>query len=215
MCIRDREFKHVYVVGMEQNLFPSSMMTGSLSEIEEERRLFYVAMTRAKESLDLSFASSRMRNGQREFNRPSVFLKEIDPQYLDYPLTEEDYSSSEVSYGFSSFGRFGRGSAQGYGRSGAVQYEKRQPTPAVKSATPPRAVSGAVLKDRYDAATFIANRITDFAIGQRIEHLRFGPGQILSLEGNFPDVKAKIQFDEYPEPKIIMLKYSKVRIVRN
>lgn len=248
------EFKHVYVVGMEQNLFPSSMMTGSLSEIEEERRLFYVAMTRAKESLDLSFASSRMRNGQHEFNRPSVFLKEIDPQYLDHPLTEEDYSASEESYGFS-FGRgsysgrgssggfgssagFGRSSGQGYGRSGAVQYEKRQPSPAVKSASPSRvesssravsgvsnatssrvaapsrAASGAVLKDRYDAATFIANRITDFAAGQRIEHLRFGPGQILSLEGNFPDVKARIQFDDFPEPKIIMLKYSKVRIIR-
>lgn len=245
------EFKHVYVVGMEQNLFPSGTVSLGPAEIEEERRLFYVALTRAKETLDLSFASSRMRNGQHEYNRPSIFVKEIDPKFIDNPLNDMDYAASddaaafrnsryggERSSGFGGFAQRGFGSTSSertsgprgssYGRSSEVRYEKRSaapgtarpgvsPAPASRPASPARPVSAsrpatAPMGNRYDEASFIADRINDFKAGQKIEHLRFGPGTILSLEGSFPDVKAKIQFEDFPEPKVIMLKYSKVRI---
>ena len=83
------EFKHVYVVGMEENLFPSNLSTGSLRELEEERRLFYVALTRAKNTLSLSCAQTRYRWGTSTTNAPSRFLKEIEPQCFNKPLQKE------------------------------------------------------------------------------------------------------------------------------
>ena len=85
------EFPYVYISGMEENLFPSFMSGESLESVEEERRLFYVALTRAEKSVTVSYAGSRFLNGKTSACRPSRFLKEIDPQYLDG--TVEDYST--------------------------------------------------------------------------------------------------------------------------
>lgn len=245
------EFKHVYIAGLEDNLFPSGSMVGAIQDIEEERRLFYVAVTRAKVSVDLSFASSRMRNGNHEYNPPSRFIREIDSKYIDKPLDDSDFSAADGGFGHSGFSRFGSRSEGGrsnsygngssysgaarpsynqtqgprgsnYGRSSEVRYEKRSastsPAPAAPAAKVSRPVSStarpapAPVKNRYDENTFVPSRMVDFKIGQKVEHLKFGPGRILEMEGNFPDIKAKIAFDDYPEPKVIMLKYSKVRI---
>ena len=84
------EFPYVYVTGMEENLFPSGGWLLTPQDLEEERRLFYVAITRAKRVVTVSFAQTRMRNGKHESNSPSRFLREIAPQYLDHPLTRED-----------------------------------------------------------------------------------------------------------------------------
>ena len=83
------EFPYVFVTGMEENLFPSGGFLATESEIEEERRLFYVAMTRAKKAVVFSFASTRMRNGKHESNSPSRFVREVDPQYISNPLTAD------------------------------------------------------------------------------------------------------------------------------
>ena len=127
------EFPYVFVAGMEENLFPSATMLSVKSEVEEERRLFYVAVTRAKRAVALSFAGTRMRNGKHESNAPSRFLKEIDPRFLENPLDEEDFDNSGVTHEWGGFGsrftggrlnRFGAGNGS-YGQSSGVQYERR------------------------------------------------------------------------------------------
>ena len=127
------EFPYVFVAGMEENLFPSLSMLSSKNEIEEERRLFYVAVTRAKKAVRLSFAGTRMRNGKHESNAPSRFIKEIDPQYIENPLEDADFDNSGVTHEWGGFGsrftggrldRFGVGGGT-YGQSSGVQYQKR------------------------------------------------------------------------------------------
>ncbi|MBR4227732.1 MAG: UvrD-helicase domain-containing protein [Bacteroidales bacterium] len=220
------EFPYVFVAGMEENLFPSVNMLSSANEIEEERRLFYVAMTRAKKTVALSFASTRMRNGRHESNSPSRFIREIDPKYLANPLRDKDFDLEEEDGGFGGFGShfFGRGGYR-YGSSSSVTYFKErrggagQAQPSVPSrpaqtapaAASRRPVPTAPPASRYDEATFVPSPMRDFSIGQRIEHNRFGPGLILDITGTFPELKAKISFDDYPEPKTILLKYAKMR----
>ena len=98
------EFPYVFVAGMEDNLFPSQSMLLALKDIEEERRLFYVAVTRAGKVVTLSYAGTRMRNGRHESNSPSRFLREIDSKYLDRPIDSEDLSSDGVKREWSGFG---------------------------------------------------------------------------------------------------------------
>ena len=221
------EFPYVYIAGMEENLFPSGGMLASASDIEEERRLFYVAMTRAKKAVGISFATTRMRNGRHESNAPSRFIREIDPKYIANPLKDnafEEDSDDGDDYGFGGFGsRFGRGGVQrgpsSYGRSSGVTYFKRpEARPAARPAVPQssprpafRPSAPAQAAPRYDESTFVPSPMRDFSVGQRIEHNRFGPGRILDITGSFPELKAKIAFDDYPEPKTILLKYAKMR----
>ena len=219
------EFPYVYIAGMEENLFPSGGMLASASDIEEERRLFYVAITRAKKAVEISFAATRMRNGRHESNAPSRFIREIDPKYIANPLRDsafEDDLEDGDGYGFGGFGsRFGRGSVQRgspYGRSSGVTFFKQErregARPAPRPAVPEparRPTPAAPPASRYDESSFVPSPMRDFTVGQRIEHNRFGPGRILDITGNFPELKAKIAFDDYPEPKTILLKYAKMR----
>ena len=130
------EFEYVYVAGLEENLFPSMMSMGTPEGLEEERRLFYVALTRAKRAAVLSFAESRFKWGEMTFGRPSRFLSEIDPQYLDLQFElgdsrdSDEKADSAPRYGRpgspSRYGRPGTGSSQGYGQGG---YGKRAGAP--------------------------------------------------------------------------------------
>ena len=113
------EFPYVYVAGMEENIFPSGGSFSDPVQIEEERRLFYVALTRAKVAVDLSFAATRMRNGKHEQNAPSRFVKEIDTRYIDNPIREDEDMPEGIEQqgGFRGFGsRFGGSGAFGGGR---------------------------------------------------------------------------------------------------
>ena len=113
------EFPYVFVAGLEENLFPSMSMTSSLNDVEEERRLFYVAMTRAKKAVTLSFAGTRMRNGKHESNAPSRFIREIDQSYIENPLPARDFDNSGVTHEWGGFGsRFTGGRLDGF-RAGA------------------------------------------------------------------------------------------------
>ena len=260
------EFPYVFVVGMEENLFPSGGMLASPQDIEEERRLFYVAVTRAEKVVYLSYAQERMRNGQHESNSVSRFLKEIDSDCLDHPVDQDDNSFGSrrsfggSSYGSGSYGSFGSrgygggygssrggGSPRGYGASGggSVQrgsgsYTSGRSTAASNPSRPVPSSSGASRYGsetypsstrtsqgsssgafrsaqpigtipQYDEATFQTEPMTSFQIGQRVEHIRFGPGLILDLSGSAPEIKAKIRFDAFQDPKIILLKYAKMR----
>ena len=215
------EFPHVYIVGMEENLFPSGGWLASESEIEEERRLCYVAMTRAKSTLSLAFAQSRMRHGKTESNSPSRFISEVDPSYIANPLHRER-EGGEVRR--QSFGTWKNEHGQGrpgyqYGRSSRPETARHSP------GQPPRPVQSLPRKPeptpvrrpqtvppRVPAADFEPTPILELRAGQRIEHNRFGFGRIIEISGNSSDLKAKIAFDDHGE-KILILKYAKIRVV--
>ena len=211
------EFPYVFVAGMEENIFPSGGFMASESEIEEERRLFYVAMTRAKRVLQLSFASTRTRNGKHESNSPSRFVKEVDPQYVSNPLVAEP-EDDDVSGSDSGFGGWGRRSAgkprfgggYNYGGSGPVRSEK--PSVPVRRVEPTPVRRSQVVQKRVSDAEFEPTPILQLKTGQRIEHNRFGFGNILEISGSMADLKAKIAFDDHGE-KILLLKYAKIRVV--
>lgn len=200
------EFKHVFVTGMEENIFPSGGWMITPREMEEERRLFYVAMTRAKESLFLSFTEKRFRNGKTEFNAPSRFLREIAPQYLDHPLRREDMVSSETSEK----------------ESGGFRWSSPKKWPAAASKvssvpTRPSAQAGPVRRPSVQPerppvidADFVPEPMSSFREGEVIEHNRFGAGKVLEISGQVPDLKAKILFDKYGE-KLLLLKFAKIR----
>ena len=218
------EFPYVFVAGMEENLFPSGSMTTQLQDIEEERRLFYVAVTRAKRAVALSFASTRMRNGNHESNSPSRFIKEIAPQYLDSPLDEGDFGNSGLRFERGGFGsRHSEGSGSrfsgGYGESGKVTFIKRpaaarpqpQPQRQPQSQYQPRPQSVPRPTAAPAPATdFVGVPMTELYAGERIEHNRFGAGVIKAISGKAPDMKATIVFDDYGE-KLLLLKYAKLR----
>ncbi len=201
------EFPYVYVAGMEENIFPSGGYMASETEIEEERRLFYVAMTRAKKAVSFSFAQTRTRNGKHESNSPSRFVREVDSQYIMNPLTStsgEDDDEPRKSFG-SGWGRFGGTSPKpgySYGQSSRPQVE-RKPMPVRRPQVVPK---------RVPDADFEPTPILQLKAGQRIEHNRFGFGKILEITGNVTDLKAKIAFDEHGE-KILILKYAKIRVI--
>ena len=207
------EYPYVYVVGMEENIFPSGGFLSSENEIEEERRLFYVAMTRAKKNLQLSFAQTRMRHGKHESNSPSRFIKEIDKEYIQNPLSLEmetpEPEAFTKSWGRPAPSRFGNM----YGRSSQPVVERRS-TPVRQVSQPsgmPRPVSRPrPVAPRVPDADFVPTPILQLRAGQRIEHNRFGYGEILEISGQAADLKAKIRFDDHGE-KILILKYAKIR----
>ena len=215
------EFPYVFVAGMEENIFPSGGFMASETEIEEERRLFYVAMTRAKKVLQLSFASTRLRNGKHESNSPSRFVKEVDSQYIANPLSL--LSDDEDDKPKQSFGGWGKSySSKGgyaYGQSSRPQVERRAPSAQpVRRPEPPRRSEPVPVRRpqsvpvRVPDAEFEPTPILQLRAGQRIEHNRFGYGKILEISGSVSDLKAKIAFDEHGE-KILILKYAKIRAV--
>ncbi len=205
------EFPYVFVAGMEENLFPSLSMLSGAQSIEEERRLFYVAITRAGKAVELSFAGTRMRNGKHESNAPSRFIREIDPQYIENPLEDEDFDDSGIKHEWGGFGsRFVGGRLDRIGRTSPAR--PYQPSAARSSGIVSRAAqtSAQVKPLRSIDPNFKAVDMRELRTGERIEHDRFGPGTILKLSGSAPDMKAVISFDDFGE-KLLLLKYAKLR----
>ena len=176
------EFSHVLITGLEDNLFPSMNMVGSAADLEEERRLFYVALTRAKKDIVLTHASSRMRNGKTENNPLSRFVKEIDPRYLENPW----YASHPAS----------------------SPQQRPASSPVQRPAPPQRPAASA--PQRPADPNFVAVDMSELYEGERIEHNRFGPGRIKSITGVAPELKAVVDFDDYGT-KTLLLKYAKMR----
>jgi len=214
------EFPYVYIAGAEENLFPSMSMLASSQDIEEERRLFYVALTRAKKAVNISFAETRMRNGKHESNSPSRFVREIDPKYLVNPLPKRNF-------GFGSTDDDDDTGFGDYGRSGKVQYFRRPNDPKpmqeprsttfvkqpIRQAMPTRTAQTTptpTAKPELIDPDFVAVPMTELYVGERIEHNRFGAGKILEISGVAPEMKAKVDFDRYGL-KILLLKYAKLR----
>ena len=215
------EFPYVYVVGMEENIFPSGGWMASESEIEEERRLFYVAMTRAKKAVAFSFAQTRMRNGKHESNSPSRFVTEVDPAYIANPLSREREEGEVRRQSFGTWKKDGGQSRPGYqyGQSSRPEVVRRAPgqpprpaQPLQRRTEPTPVRRPQTVPQRVPAADFEPTPILELRVGQRVEHNRFGFGKILEISGSPADLKAKIAFDEHGE-KILILKYAKIRVV--
>ncbi|MDP3451884.1 MAG: 3'-5' exonuclease [Bacteroidales bacterium] len=219
------EFSYVYIIGLEENLFPSVGASAGESEVEEERRLMYVAITRARKFVSISYAQTRFRWGSHVSYPPSRFLREIDPKFLNWPdLESQDSGTSRFSgrgsgSGFGSSlgsssgrggaGSFGSSSGSGSGRGGAGNSTGNSagstPPPVKRSApsfTPPKPAD----------PNFIADPVSKLRDGQRIEHDRFGFGQIVAIEGDPLNLKAVVDFDNGGR-KILLLKFAKLRII--
>lgn len=187
------EFPYVYIAGMEENLFPSESMNDTPDKIEEERRLFYVALTRAEKAVTVSYAQNRRKWGSTETTRPSRFLREIDRQYY---AVEPDSDANR--YDPFPQTRFRQSDFETYRRRTPAQPVRPTPIPTPPTHTP--------------SPGFSPSPISALQVGQRVEHDRFGYGIILSLEGDGPNKKAVVEFDGGSQ-KTLLLKFAKLRIV--
>lgn len=189
------EFPGVFVVGLEENLFPSSMSLYDRDDLEEERRLFYVATTRAKERLWVTYATSRYRFGQLVQNEPSRFIDELPEIHLDRSFT----------------GPSARGvGSVGFGSSNAARsFEK---TPSLKKIA--EKINQPKPSSHVPTANFAADNPMEMEVGMTVEHMKFGFGTIKALEGGAQNRIATIEFKDGNGIKKIMLNFAKIRIVR-
>ncbi|MBQ5438812.1 MAG: UvrD-helicase domain-containing protein [Bacteroidales bacterium] len=202
------EFPYVYVAGMEENLFPSESMNDTPDKIEEERRLFYVALTRAQKVVTVSYAQNRRKWGSEESNRPSRFLREIDRQYY---AVEPD--TDQNRYDPFPQTRFRRSDFETYRQPGRQQSWQRPAQPQQRpAAAPPRPVPASPAPAHTPSPGFAPSPVAALQVGQRVEHDRFGYGTILSLEGDGPNRKAVVSFDASGQ-KTLLLKFAKLRII--
>lgn len=205
------EFSCVFACGLEEMLFPSSMSINTRDELEEERRLFYVVITRAKKELWITYANTRYKFGSLVQNEPSRFINELPDNYID-----KSYSGGGARNQQESF--FG-GSASGYDRmhkgfDSAAQTEKRYGAPGGKNAQPSYIAPKPTVKtiEHIPSPDFVASDTTSLTAGQRIEHQKFGFGEVIKLEGSGHNPIATVKFDLNGEKKI-MLNYAKLRIL--
>jgi len=189
------EFNNVYIAGVEEELFPSRQSFESPDELEEERRLFYVAITRARKRVNISFAQNRYRWGTPTSCKPSRFLQDIDPKYLDMPA--EPPSNKPVRNYDDEADWKDRNSATKSSGSKTGLLIPRRPVPQSKPA-------GADFK--HDNPDLIQP-------GMKVEHATFGTGKIVHIEGVSPNRKASVFFQELGEEKQLLLKFAKLRIV--
>ncbi len=204
------EFDNLFVVGLEENLFPSQMSLGSRAELEEERRLFYVAITRARKKLTLSFATTRFRFGTLLNCEPSRFLNEIDPTLVDM-------QAPTFKTGFGNFGGFddfeNRSGFLGQ-KSAEKSYFPNQ-VGAFKGKPPINNPIGKIIpKHRTppEIKDFVPEDTSKLEAGMTVQHMRFGNGKVVELEGKGDERKATIEFEQYGSKKII-LKFAKLRII--
>jgi DNA helicase-2/ATP-dependent DNA helicase PcrA len=178
------EFRNVYIAGLEEELFPSSRMTQSRKDLEEERRLFYVAITRAKVKLSVSYALQRYRFGSLRHCEPSRFLSELPEKVL---------------------------SSRNFGQE---EYNRAKTAAMPVRTTPQLHTSGKKPAERvieYDAE-FRASEISEIKVGQKIAHQKFGYGKVLMIEKSNAGQQAKIYFDTVGE-KTLILAFAKLKIV--
>ena len=198
------EYHTVFIVGMEENIFPSQQALFSVRDLEEERRLLYVAITRAKTNCHLTYAENRFRYGTIEFNSPSRFIKELDKTCL---------KGDDVS------------TTRGFSQSGIKQTKTRDMSSLFNTSQPRR--RSFVNINRFSSSSdspqerihHVNNKrystypsSTDFPSGTRVLHQRFGEGTVLESEGKGDDLKVKVRFDSVGE-KILLAKFAKLVII--
>ncbi|WP_299095207.1 UvrD-helicase domain-containing protein [uncultured Winogradskyella sp.] len=200
------EFSHVFIVGMEEDLFPSAMSMNTRSELEEERRLFYVALTRAEKQAYLTYTVSRYRWGKLIDAEPSRFIEEIDDEFVDIttPLKEQRFNPMLDA---SIFGdvepnkvRFAKPKSPKFKKKETKKPEKFQISTPKKLKPVSQTDTGANLFD------------TKLTVGNIVNHQRFGRGEVLKIEGVGGDLKAEIKF-EGGATKKLLLRFAKLEII--
>jgi DNA helicase-2/ATP-dependent DNA helicase PcrA len=193
------EYPYVYIVGLEENLFPSQMALNTREELEEERRLFYVALTRAEKKATLSYALTRYRWGQLQQNEPSRFIEEVDEQFLNLPVVDArrsepfDFHSARSSF---------------YKPMPSARTAGAPPKPGMRKVSD--AGAGIAGAGAPPAATGTA--VGGIEAGVEVKHARFGKGKVLKLEGEAPNVKATVFFPSAGQ-KQLLLKFAKLEVV--
>ena len=187
------EYKNVFIVGVEQDLFPSQMASNSEKEIEEERRLFYVAITRAEQNAIVSYAMSRRKWGNFNMCNPSMFISEINPEFLDMP---SNFNSIQKSVNqesiFESFNEKPKGFSKFNKKSTNFGKFKSTKTSSFKD--------------------FKADNAKNITVGMIVEHARFGLGKVIALEAEWPETKAEVEFKTSGKRQLL-LKFAKLKIV--
>jgi len=207
------EFACVFVAGIEETLFPSAMSINTREELEEERRLFYVAVTRAKKNLWLTYANTRYRFGQLVQNEPSRFIEEMPERYIDRSFAgggarNQGYNDAGST---SAFDRM----HGGWKSNSARVAEKYGPPPGQKESKPaymPSTPMAPKVVAHVPSADFAASDTSGLQEGQKVEHQKFGFGEVLKMEGSAHNPIATVKFEHNGEKKI-MLNYAKLRIV--
>ena len=226
------EFPTVFVVGLEENIFPSPMCTNSMRELEEERRLLYVAITRAEKHCILTCAQNRFRYGRMEYDTPSRFIRDIDPELLEVH-GEAGGAESRKPFNRYDGGAYGTGNTYGGNRSryqseGPEWMQNPRPVATQFKADPkPRAVAprqqekpvdpfGPNFKRVYNAVAprpmASAPSASDLHEGAKIEHQRFGVGTVVRIEGTGENTKATVEFRN-AGTKQLLLKFAKFKII--
>jgi len=180
------EFKNIYLVGMEEDLFPSQMMLSSRADLEEERRLFYVAITRAEQKLYLCYAITRYRFGRLKSCEPSRFLEEIDSRYIkvNRKFQKDPIMPTQTSH---------------YAKSLVSSVKKPAPKPLNNNFA------------HKPSADFKPSDTTQLEQGMKVEHPKFGFGQVLIIDTEGANRKAKVVFDNFGE-KTLLLSFAKLKI---
>ena len=196
------EFKNVFVVGLEENLFPSQMSMDSMRGLEEERRLFYVAITRAEEHCYLSFAKSRFKFGKTEFSSPSRFLKDIDVCYLSIP--QEERVAQRVDEGVSRF--------RSQPMAPRFETSSRPKVQIIPPVQQPRVLKKVSTVTSSAAPASAAPVSGGLQVGNVIEHERFGIGEVVNVVGTGENCKATVRFRNAGE-KQLLLKFARFKVV--
>jgi len=181
------EFKNIYVVGLEEDLFPSQIMLSSRAELEEERRLFYVAITRAKEKLTIAYALTRYRFGRLKNCEPSRFIQEIDPKYIH---VDRKFSFKEPVLPSTT-----RSFVSNMWKENHRKQSKPVSTNSLHTPSP----------------DFQPSDTSGLEIGMKVEHARFGFGKVMDIDNNGAGRKAKVQFDNFGV-KTLLLSFAKLKI---
>nr|MDE7026245.1 ATP-binding domain-containing protein [Paramuribaculum sp.] len=187
------EFNNVFIVGVEEDLLPSAMSQSSAAEIEEERRLLYVAITRARNYCMMSYALSRYRNGMTATCQPSRFLRDISPEYLN--LSAGAQIGGTPSPSFASYRN---------------SYHSPSPQPRVDSHSQP-AQQTAPLPQKKDVSGAALHTAAELSEGMRIEHPRFGLGVITVVDISQPDARIHVEFDN-TGTRVLLLKFARFAI---
>ena len=193
------EYPYIYIAGLEENLFPGIQSLSTREDLEEERRLFYVALTRAETKLILSYAESRYRWGNITLSEPSRFIEEIDPNLIERTRKASFRGTTiKEDRGYNPFS--GRGA---WTFSGDKRYEtKSTPRPQSSQSTP-----------KASDSDFIPVDAEEIEVGMRVLHQKFGQGTVVKVEGIGPNKKASVDFDEGGN-KMLMLKFAKLSILK-
>jgi DNA helicase-2/ATP-dependent DNA helicase PcrA len=187
------EFPYVYIVGLEENLFPSQMSLTDRADLEEERRLFYVALTRAEKKITISYSTSRYRWGNLIYSEPSRFIEEMDSKYIQLPAENNGRMFGDEEYSVKP----------------KLSISKPKETFVQRPLINKKLVK--VNNASKNTSDFDTESLRNLQVGMQVQHDRFGSGKVITMEGDFPNNKATIFFDGIGQ-KQLLIKFAKLRI---